>query len=135
MFLDNVTEDNNIVSGRLQPSNTNENGEEGNATLSTANDNSFQEFERLIDNGSNNKTYSLEHEGNNGVTAHEGININSSSFATAEFFELQSIGDEELFTPEECYVEKNEDDSEKSIRLMDLLESKESCVWTLITID
>ena len=128
-FSENTTAHSTTIFG-IEPQSTtvNESRQEGNVFLSNSNDNSFQEFERPIDNVSTNRKYSLETDGNNVVTAHEGIIINSSSFATAELFELQSIGDKELFTTEECYGEQNENDSEKSIRLMDLLESKESCV-------
>ena len=56
---------------------------------------------------------------------------NPNIFADTEFVELESIGDEELFIANETYNginADNEDESKNLISLMDVIESKESCV-------
>ena len=90
--------------------------------------NSSQEFEMLTNNEEDSIKHSQEIDTSNTLIVNEGILINNPSFENTELFEIQSIGDEELFQTEECYVDQIEEKSEKSIRLMDLLESKESCV-------
>ena len=104
-----------------------ESGEE-NKNLSSSNVNSSQEFEMLTNNEEDSIKHSQEIDSSNTLIVNEGILINNPSFENTELFEIQSIGDEELFQTEECYVDQIEEKSEKSIRLMDLLESKESCV-------
>ena len=104
-----------------------ESGEE-NKNLSSSNVNSSQEFEMLTNNEEDSIKHSQEIDTSNTLIVNEGILINNPSFENTELFEIQSIGDEELFQTEECYVDQIEEKSEKSIRLMDLLESKESCV-------
>ena len=90
------------------------NAEEENQDLLNSNGNSSQEFEMLMNDGEDSSNYSHEQD--------------ARHVENTELFELRSIGDDEFFNNEEGFVEQVEEDPEKSIRLMDLLESKESCV-------
>ena len=128
-FLDdNSLEMNTTLDKEFYSNNTlTESGEE-NKNLSSSNVNSSQEFEMLTNNEEDSIKHSQEIDTSNNLIVKEGILINNPSFENTELFEIQSIGDEELFQTEECYVDQIEEKSEKSIRLMDLLESKESCV-------
>ena len=82
----------------------------------------------LMDDGEDSTNYSHEQDGSHVVNPQERIVVNKPTFENTELFELRSIGDDEFFNTEESFVEQIEEDPEKSIRLMDLLESKESCV-------
>ena len=104
------------------------NAEEENQDLLNSNGNSSQEFEMLMDDGEDSTNYSHEQDASHVVNPQEGNVINEPTFENTELFELRSIGDDEFFNNEEGFVEQVEEDPEKSIRLMDLLESKESCV-------
>ena len=118
-FLDNRTilgEDGNL------------NVEEENQDQLNSNGNSSQEFEMLMDDGEDSTNYSHEQDGSHVVNPQERIVVNKPTFENTELFELRSVGDDEFFNTEESFVEQIEEDPEKSIRLMDLLESKESCV-------
>ena len=129
LFIDdNSLENNTTLDKEFYSNNTlTESGEE-NKNLSSSNVNSSQEFEMLTNNEEDSNKHSQEIDSRNTLIVNEGILINNPSFENTELFEIQSIGDEELFQTEECYVDQIEEKSEKSIRLMDLLESKESCV-------
>ena len=81
-----------------------------------------------MDDGEDSTNHSDEQDESHVVNPQEGIVVNKPTFENTELFELRSIGDDEFFNTEEGFVEQIEEDPEKSIRLMDLLESKESCV-------
>ena len=118
-FLENRT-----ILGKFGSSNA----EEENQDLLNSNGNSSQELEMLMDDGEDSTNHSDEQDESHVVNPQEGIVVNKPTFENTELFELRSIGDDEFFNTEEGFVEQIEEDPEKSIRLMDLLESKESCV-------
>ena len=67
----------------------------------------------------------------NHLSMGERITDDQIIFAEAEFVELESIGDEELFIVNEKNNGNNtdnEDESKNLISFMDVIESKESCV-------
>ena len=82
----------------------------------------------LMDDGEDSTNYLHEQDASSVINPQEEIVVNKPTFENTELFELRSIGDDEFFNTEEGFVEQIEEDPEKSIRLMDLLESKESCV-------
>ena len=106
-FLDdNSLENNTTLDKEFYSNNTlTESGEE-NKNLSSSNVNSSQEFEMLTNNEEDSIKHSQEIDSCNTLIVNEGILINNPSFENTELFEIQSIGDEELFQTEECFVDQ-----------------------------
>ena len=82
----------------------------------------------IMDDGEDSINHLHEQDASSVINPQEEIVVNKPTFENTELFELRSIGDDEFFNTGEGFVEQIEEDPEKSIRLMDLLESKESCV-------